>query len=357
MKKLFYLVPIFITALSICQTAHGQLKMAVLPEKVDTIVIVPYDSLNNIEPVKNFKKYTDSYDHMIGQTVSIVDTTEKSGFGYRYDTNKHVKWSKIYGKPLIVKRIDGAEWYFQDAEDTTKTTRIVFNDKYAKYYLNRDFVSYGYYEKVKQMYLNQDLVYVNQDDEFDAYYSRTNRFRDYETKDNLRKLIPANTIWKCTDVLVLPGKVELTDFVSRVILNLENEKYGTYYVYADEIIEDRNSEHRYFMSLEEFNKYTAYNNQLKAAAKAKAEAAAKQAAIERENYRKSIINRYGEQVGNAILSGNVLIGMTSTQCREAWGSPKTINRTTSRYGVREQWVYAGSRYLYFENGILTTIQD
>lgn len=357
MKKLFHLTSLLILTLSICNTAHGQLKMAVLPEKVDTVVIVPYDSLTNIESIKGIRKYGSYYDHMIGQTISVVDTSSKYSFELKYRTYQKIKWSDIYGKPLIVKGIDSGNWLLQDANDTTKTTKIVLSGEYSHYYLNRDFVSYGYYEKVKQMYLNQDLVYVNQDDEFDAYYSSTNRFRDYETKDNLRKIIPANTIWKCTDVLVLPGKVELTDYVSRVILNLENEKYGTYYVYADKIIDNRNSEHRYFMSLEEFSKYTAYNNQLKAAAKAKAEAAAKQAAIERENYRKSIINRYGEQVGNAILSGKVLIGMTSTQCRESWGSPKTINRTTSRYGVREQWVYAGSRYLYFENGILTTIQD
>jgi len=33
-----------------------------------------------------------------------------------------------------------------------------------------------------------------------------------------------------------------------------------------------------------------------------------------------------------------------------------INRTTGSYGTHEQWVYGGS-YLYFQNGVLTTIQN
>jgi hypothetical protein len=39
----------------------------------------------------------------------------------------------------------------------------------------------------------------------------------------------------------------------------------------------------------------------------------------------------------------------------SWGEPRSINRTTSAYGEREQWVYSGG-YLYFRDGILVTIQ-
>lgn len=54
----------------------------------------------------------------------------------------------------------------------------------------------------------------------------------------------------------------------------------------------------------------------------------------------------------------VSIGMTKNQVINSnWGNPKDINKTTTAYGVREQWVYSGYRYLYFENGILTSIQD
>lgn len=76
-----------------------------------------------------------------------------------------------------------------------------------------------------------------------------------------------------------------------------------------------------------------------------------------EKRRSTIIGKYGETIGNYILSGKVVVGMTREQCRESWGSPNRVNKTTTAYTLREQWVYSSSRYLYFENGVLTTIQN
>ena len=54
----------------------------------------------------------------------------------------------------------------------------------------------------------------------------------------------------------------------------------------------------------------------------------------------------------------VRIGMTKEEVlKEGWGRPNDINKTTTAYGVSEQWVYSGYKYLYFEDGILTAIQD
>lgn len=59
--------------------------------------------------------------------------------------------------------------------------------------------------------------------------------------------------------------------------------------------------------------------------------------------------------------GEPIIGMTATQAEKTtWGYPDKVNATTSINGKSEQWVYrrgAASKYLYFKNGILTTIQD
>jgi len=41
-------------------------------------------------------------------------------------------------------------------------------------------------------------------------------------------------------------------------------------------------------------------------------------------------------------------------------SAPEINKTTTKYGAREQWVFehgARSRYLYIENGVVTAIQE
>ena len=59
-----------------------------------------------------------------------------------------------------------------------------------------------------------------------------------------------------------------------------------------------------------------------------------------------------------IDSGTVRIGMSDRAVRECgWGEPDSVNRTISRHGVTEQWVYPKRSNLYFENGILRTIQD
>ena len=51
------------------------------------------------------------------------------------------------------------------------------------------------------------------------------------------------------------------------------------------------------------------------------------------------------------------IGMNARQILEKtnWGKPNSINRTVSKAGVNEQWVYSNQNYLYFENNELTSI--
>ncbi|MFD4706106.1 hypothetical protein ACFWM3_14730 [Gottfriedia sp. NPDC058432] len=52
------------------------------------------------------------------------------------------------------------------------------------------------------------------------------------------------------------------------------------------------------------------------------------------------------------------IGMTKEKVIQlSWGKPYDINKTTNAYGVTEQWVYDGNKYLYFQDGILETIQE
>lgn len=52
------------------------------------------------------------------------------------------------------------------------------------------------------------------------------------------------------------------------------------------------------------------------------------------------------------------IGMTSEEVRNsAWGEPKKINKTTYLWGTVEQWCYTNQKYVYIENGIVTSIQE
>ncbi len=54
----------------------------------------------------------------------------------------------------------------------------------------------------------------------------------------------------------------------------------------------------------------------------------------------------------------VSLGMTAEDVlASSWGKPKSVNRTTYTFGTHEQWVYGSRSYLYFENGVLTAIQN
>lgn len=52
------------------------------------------------------------------------------------------------------------------------------------------------------------------------------------------------------------------------------------------------------------------------------------------------------------------IGMTPEQVKSStWGKPRKVNKTTTASGVSEQWCYSDNRYIYFDDGIVTTIQE
>ncbi|CAN7459344.1 hypothetical protein [Paenibacillus sp. LjRoot56] len=75
-----------------------------------------------------------------------------------------------------------------------------------------------------------------------------------------------------------------------------------------------------------------------------------------------LTKEYGSKVKyqdtTKIENGGILIGMTKDEVLQSkWGSPRSINKTTSANKVSEQWVYAGNKYLYFEDGKLVTIQN
>jgi hypothetical protein len=72
--------------------------------------------------------------------------------------------------------------------------------------------------------------------------------------------------------------------------------------------------------------------------------------------KKNYIKKYGQKTYNKLKEGHYWIGMNREMATISLGSPKDINRTVGSWGVHEQWVYE-NRYLYFENGKLTSYQN
>ena len=66
--------------------------------------------------------------------------------------------------------------------------------------------------------------------------------------------------------------------------------------------------------------------------------------------------KWGADTAQKIMKGYVRIGWSKDKCKESWGEPDDINTSIGSWGRYEQWCYPNS-YLYFENGILTSIQN
>ena len=362
MKKLFLVLVI----LSFVENTMAQLKMAQFPEKEKKEVIITYDSLTNVRD-NNSEDYNDRFKHLVGQKITSFQSSDFwvdmliNGKSH-YETDIQ---NMIDGKTFKIDSVNRYTFYMTSEENPNNHFSLSILGSDDLYKIDFAWVCHGYFDKIKDLYLGKDLVYIHNDKDYDIDDSRYNtyRFMDYDSKRNLMKKIPCNSVWKCTDVLVIADRVKyfgFPDFKNRVILNVENEQYGKYYIYAYEFIERKGNTdpyiEEYFMTMEDFHKYQAVQNQLREAAKAKAAKAAAESEKRAKEHREYIIAKYGETYGSLILQGRVVIGMTKDQCIEALGHPTRINRTTTALTVYEQWVYGG-RYLYFENGKLVTIQD
>lgn len=52
------------------------------------------------------------------------------------------------------------------------------------------------------------------------------------------------------------------------------------------------------------------------------------------------------------------IGMTSEEVKNStWGEPEDINKDTYSWGTKEQWCYPDNKYIYIEDGIVTSISE
>ena len=70
---------------------------------------------------------------------------------------------------------------------------------------------------------------------------------------------------------------------------------------------------------------------------------------------------WGKEMVKKILNKKVEVGMKDRQVRISIGNPSSVNTTSSRHGIGEQWVYLDQKgnktYYQFENGKLTYIND
>ena len=164
------------------------------------------------------------------------------------------------------------------------------------------FIVVGFFEKQKALTLGKEYVII------DELLVDSN---DIETGKAIIK--KTGEIWKCIDLTIDEKYYSL----KLVVKNVVGEKITIYY---DDVFSKKSRKNVYSKT-------------------------------EADIYKK----KFGPVIFKTILQGNVTIGMTKEMCETSWGEPKSINKTITSNKKTEQWVYSNN-YLYFENGILKTIQ-
>lgn len=312
-------------------SASAQIKTITMsdPEKPK---VYEYDSLVNINEFKE-----GGYKYLIGQKLYYAVKLGLSSKFKKYSTGEVLKKEEMVGK--YFKVIDVLERNPQEtlcdplilvSESTNDTIRYEgnWND-------NRCWVVVGYYEKIKSSYEGKELVFITDDSGYadaEGLINMKTQKRDYS--------IPKGSKWKCKEVTI-NLKEDPYSYIkgNRVILILENDELGEYYCYAGKKVMPFSLTSNNYL-LDKFVTPQEYERLKKDEAKRKAD----------------LIRRYGAQKGKLISEGIIEVGMTKRMCIEAWGSPEKINTTSSTAGVHEQWVYGAGYYVYFENGVITTIQ-
>lgn len=336
MKKIFFVIAILLPAHVYSQITI--MNTEIQKPKHDNFV---YDSLRNISLGKYEDKYT--YHHLIGQTLMYC------GDPYSYTIRSKFKNGGFYRVDGILPDDTGKGLYHRLSLININTGEKseeggIFTEKY-----NFKWVVLGHYEKMKSLYMNKDFMYLGNKG-YAQYYNKQDNLINLAA-DTVVKNIGIETVWTCIDVQVKPRIKEdgmNIDKRSPIVLIFDNPQYGKHYCYLeDETGKPYKNIYEEEMPLVcgKFQLKSYYDN-------------VKALTLAAKNKRKADLTRkYGASIANLILQGKIRLGMTQSMCRDSWGNPSDINKTTGSFGVHEQWVYGLNSYVYFENGIITTIQN
>ena len=348
----FQLKAILTIAFMLCQfsvVSFGQITMFDNSKSELEPQNVAYDSLYNIKKVKSRHP---NYDYLIGQRLFFYQDYDLHGstrnylnmfFRVRSDGKKEeVQSSNFIQKYFDVISIDysGGTSIFNMVE-TSSNEKIVL--KSLGGLDNKHWLVQGYYEKAQKDYVGKIFV-LNKN----AYTIGDGLLKKEDGIMDTK--IPMGTEFECTGVSLHTegGIYGRSPERSNVILFFKNLDRGEYFMFLDRSfngLRDRKTLD-IFLTKEDYQKELAQKEQKDQTRKA-----------ELQKRKASLIQKYGHTNGTLISEGKVRIGMTKEMCRESWGEPEDINKTTSSYGTHEQWVYGYGSYLYFENGKLTTIQN
>lgn len=300
----------------------GQIKTTKVATRTDKSDYAPYDSTVNFLGKKVFKYFNQElylkgkpellrkygYDHFV---VDYNENRIGTKNVYKCCDNYNSKYSELAGtyfkvievirhpKASEIESLYGKK-FFLKLEDKS-TEEISYFEYDTEFEFEFPFIVVGYFEKQKKLLIGKDFIIKDK---------LLEGVTDIGTGNEVT--INSGENWKCTDLTV----EQLNYDLSLILQNSVGQKIAiSLDLFHNKLIKNA-------FSISEANQYK----------------------------KKFGINNFSK-----ILKGVVTIGMTKEMCTLSWGEPNSINETITAGKKSEQWVYSGN-YLYFVNGVLTTIQ-
>lgn len=331
---------------------------------------VPFDSLTNCKLKTNFSVTSykseeellyaakKEFSPIVGQHIFFIPITKKhanqEGIWKSQDEKDYGKWSGKYYRveelkynykndPVFDYTLRSITFTLKEKEDSILTKWTMNMPSSLTYNLDGFYhiIIVGFYEKMKALYENKPFIITYKNPtRFDIP-----KFKDINTGESFS--IKSGSILNC----------KALEFI---------ESDQTYL--ALKALMCDNKGHEFFVDYNEISEYEeGYADRtftLKSTYDENRSRTIAQATANKEKEKRLLTERtakfkakYGDLKGVQIAKGYVEIGMTKEMCRDSWGSPYDVNNTIVAGNHHEQWVYSRGNYLYFDNGILTGIQN
>ncbi len=325
-----------------CICSNAQISIRTEDSMVQTQQVEVYDSLSNFilnrdrttilngYPTEDlalsdlngqFKKY-------IGQNIYILPLAKEERF-YSRDS----EYDKLRGKYYI---IDGFEFkLYNNYSGGCRLENIIFKlrteggQQYrwevSSYNLD-DALLVGYYEKLKHKSVGNTFVYTGRS-KGEPKRLIIESSLSVDTRTNQSVALEYGEEWLCTDIQLVDDGILMQLYA--ILTNSNGNEIKARI--RNQVLQGVETNAAFFSSFMEKKEYAGWTD--------------------------SLAVKYGFENASLILEKKVKIGMSGAMCLESWGIPDSMNRTILDGMEKEQWVYETGRYLYFENGILTAIQQ
>jgi hypothetical protein len=297
-----------------------------------------YDIIANEYQTENLAltNINGQFKQFIGQNIYILPLTQKeTSFNSKWGSSD-AKNDKLRGKYYI---IDGFE--FKIDENYTglfKLDKVIFKLKNedgkkckwkVAYHSLDEALLVGYYEKLKYKSVGNTFVYTGRAKGKGSQFivEPSLDHSSIDTKTNQIINLKNGEEWLCTDIQLVDDEIAMQLYA--IFTNSDGHEIKARI--ENRFLTKGETHAAFFSCFMEKNEYI--------------------------DWKESLVAKYGLENALLIIEKKVKIGMSDTMCLESWGEPDSKNRTVLNGVETEQWVYKTKSYLYFDNGILTAIQN